>query len=526
MRLIRKFPLSTLLFAIFPVLSLYAHNIDQMRGAEIYRALIIASVGGLILVLIFRLLIRDWYRAALCGSLSVLLFSSYGHIYSILKQVSIFNFLLGRHRYLVPLWILLFAAGLYVILKKLVTPRKYVNFSNLLAILLLVLPVFEILSFEIKIHNAQTQVAEDTTRDCELSPPKNRPLPDVYYIILDAYAREDTLLQSYQFDNSAFLDFLREKGFYIADWSQTNYLYTFLSLASSLNMNYLEELDERITPGAPFDRGPIYPFLGQSIVRRNLECLGYEVVTFDTGFHITGWLDADIYISSETSAYEAIEITGRMNAFESLLLRNSAALFLIDSATILPRFMQLNTNSPFQQHYDQMIFQFDALEQIVPSIEGPKFVFAHILATHTPYVIGPEGEFIDSEGQFSLMDLDTDENLEQVVSNYQDQVAYVNQRMERIIDEILGTSQNFPILLLQSDHGPEHSEDRIKILNAYYLPEDGHPFLYKSISPVNSFRVIFNYAFGSNYPLLEDLSYASPYETFDFELVPNPHSAN
>ena len=48
---------------------------------------------------------------------------------------------------------------------------------------------------------------------------------------------------------------------------------------------------------------------------------------------------------------------------------------------------------------------------------------------------------------------------------------------------------------------------RFGILNAYYLPNGGNDLLYESISPVNSFRVIFNSYFGANYEILEDRSY-------------------
>ena len=47
------------------------------------------------------------------------------------------------------------------------------------------------------------------------------------------------------------------------------------------------------------------------------------------------------------------------------------------------------------------------------------------------------------------------------------------------------------------------------ILNAYYLPGyDGD--LYATISPVNSFRLVFNSYFGGEYDMLEDVSYYSP----------------
>jgi hypothetical protein len=60
-------------------------------------------------------------------------------------------------------------------------------------------------------------------------------------------------------------------------------------------------------------------------------------------------------------------------------------------------------------------------------------------------------------------------------------------------------------------------------MNAYYLPQCNNQPLYLTISPANTFRVVFNCALGGDYDLIEDLSYASRYETFDFRLVPNSH---
>jgi hypothetical protein len=53
---------------------------------------------------------------------------------------------------------------------------------------------------------------------------------------------------------------------------------------------------------------------------------------------------------------------------------------------------------------------------------------------------------------------------------------------------------------------------------AYYLPGSGKSKLYPSMTPVNSFRLIFDEYFGANYPLLQDKTY-----TTDNDTPPDPY---
>ena len=59
-------------------------------------------------------------------------------------------------------------------------------------------------------------------------------------------------------------------------------------------------------------------------------------------------------------------------------------------------------------------------------------------------------------------------------------------------------------------------DERFSIMNAYYFPDKDYSSLYPSITPVNTFRVIFNKYFDENLPLLPDNNYFStiyhPYE--------------
>jgi len=110
---------------------------------------------------------------------------------------------------------------------------------------------------------------------------------------------------------------------------------------------------------------------------------------------------------------------------------------------------------------------------------------------------------------------------------YLDQLIFVNKKVEAVVDEILSKSNIAPIIILQGDHGPVITEPlgmpnseliNFNILNAYFLPQNGNRLLYESITPVNSFRIVFNLYFGTNYDLLEDKSYSGG--TGNFILIP------
>jgi len=94
---------------------------------------------------------------------------------------------------------------------------------------------------------------------------------------------------------------------------------------------------------------------------------------------------------------------------------------------------------------------------------------------------------------------------------YINQIQFANSQALAIVDQILANSKTPPIIIIQGDHGLEVGERNL-ILNAIYLPEAGRDDLYSSISPVNTFRVIFDNYFNADLPLLPDNSFYSKYE--------------
>jgi hypothetical protein len=159
-----------------------------------------------------------------------------------------------------------------------------------------------------------------------------------------------------------------------------------------------------------------------------------------------------------------------------------------------------------------VLFKLSRFPEIV-AMPGPKFVFAHFLVPHAPYVFDREGR-MPTNGELA-------ERSER--ESFVQQVEFINARLREILEGILQKSDAAPVVVLQSDEGPHMAEllemggeermneeiIRMKtyILNALYLPGVSKDEIDDSMTPVNTFRLVFNKYFGADYPLLENTSY-------------------
>lgn len=511
------------LFAIFPALSLLAVNIGQIQASQAIRSIIVSLIAASTLLFLFRVILRDWHSAGIIVALAVILFSSYGHVYALTKDLRIGEELLGRHRYLIPLWALAAILGIWLVASKIRSPRQWTQRLNLIAVFLLVVPVYTIAGFTIR----EARGNPVTSGDFE---GQGKPLriqgdaspPDIYHIVVDAYARTDVLDAHFDYDNRPFLDFLRRNGFYIAEESNANYLFTASSLASTLNMSYLDDLDVDIERGVY--NQDLAELVKHSEARRQLESLGYVTFATASGWNVTELYDANQFLYPEADGSNRPRLLEDLNAFESLLLRSTSGLILLDiQGGLLTDWITSRANHPFEVQREFILSAFRHLQQ-GPSMATPKYFFVHIISPHRPYLFGPNGEEKKPRGAFTFASDNTaspepaDAVLAPESQDYLDQLIYITRRLEETIERILSQSEQTPIILLQSDHGPDLGLNwldpeepwiryRMGILNAYLLPGDCSQMLYPTITPVNSYRTLFNCAFGGSYDLLRDDTY-------------------
>jgi hypothetical protein len=338
--------------------------------------------------------------------------------------------------------------------------------------------------------------------------------PDIYYIIVDGYARGDVLEKLYGYDNSEFLSYLEGKGFFIAESSRSNYVQTTLSLTSSLNISYLDQFASTIGEESG-DRVILSSLIENNSVFEDLRKVGYKIVTFYPGFIYTDINQADIRISPFVN----------INEFEGLLLYNSIFRLFLQGRKDIPVY-------GYKSHREIVSFILDGMGESA-KISGPKIVFMHILAPHPPFLFDRDGQPITPDDLYSINDGNAYHGtIDEYIVGYTDQLTYLNSRLERSIDSILSNSAQPPIIIIQGDHGPGSHLDwksfqktclfeRTSILNAYYLPGVHQDVLYSSITPVNTFRMIFNLYFNQNIELFPDHSYYSSWDApYHFIEVP------
>ncbi|NIM94268.1 MAG: sulfatase-like hydrolase/transferase [Anaerolineales bacterium] len=484
------------------------------------RPILVLTFTAYLLVILLWIVHKDIVQATLISSLAMFLFAVYGHAHYGMRllikslqeplgfEVQTPDLYLPLHALLLPVWIGIFLFGLWII-RRVGSKRDTLTwlFAST-ALVLIIVPAWKIIryrdvwfsEFETTSHNPSAPISSTEN-------PGSEALPDIYYIILDAYGREDILQEFYSFDNSQFVEALEEDGFFVAGRSKSNYSNTIISLASSLNMHYLDELIE-MPEDRTLCRFQLIQLIHNSEILHILKENGYRIIAFSSGYLSTGLKDADIYIDFNESG---------ANSFESMIFRFSAARPVLD---ILSFFTDSVEYPGYASHRDRINFIFDGLPDLA-DLTGPKFVFAHITAPHPPFVLGPEGEAMKPQYPYTDWDGDAFPGTEQeYLQGYIDQISYVNSSLIRVIDSLLVESGNPPIIILQGDHGPRSqvewkspSDDAIReamgILNAYHFPGVEQDVFHDEITPVNTFRLLTNSYFNMDYELLSDKSYFS-----------------
>ncbi|MEX0621782.1 MAG: hypothetical protein WD187_02225 [Candidatus Woykebacteria bacterium] len=510
MRLFKKHPIHILFFSVFPVLFFFSNNIRETTLSKTMLPLSVTFISVGILFFIFRRITKSVQKAGIIVSIFVFLFFSFGHFTNFL--VDMFNnFALNFEVLVISVWLLLFTAATYIIVRSKVNFSRLTQTLNVISLALVSISLINIAYYEIRSGRLFASQKPSEVEELAKTTKPLEPLRDIYYIVPDRYANQNALKEYYQYDNSEFIKFLESKDFYVAADSFTNYSKTFTSLASSLNMEYLDFLTQAY-PDTD-DWSVVYPLIEENKVQRFLQNLGYKFIYFGDWWEptrVNRFADQNINYHG----------TGILDEFTSKLLETTLAYPLIR-----------NNEEWLEKVRNGHEFKFEQLEKVAEE-PGPKFVFVHMLLPHDPYVFDEDCNKVEEEIEVGSREAE---------KAYVKQLKCTNSKFETLLGDILANSNPEPIIILQSDEGPFPAEfggvrggidwtdlsrealrSHMLILNAYHLPEfeNKEKLLQPSISPVNSFRIVFNHYFNTNLEILPDKSFIfahieRPYDFID-----------
>jgi len=503
------------LFAIYPLFALFARLPGGLEPASLLRPMLILWGISFLFYLFYNCIFKNGERAKLLTAFTLLFFSSTGYLYRSVKGSLWVDAPAELHLFFVLMGVFLVFSLFHPLMwQKYLTNSRLRLFSLYLNIVSALVLLYPLSTIGVSLYQA-TMIHKLTAKELFNSEElpqgiKSNPLPDIYYIILDGYTRSDVLQDVYGYDNGAFIEALEERSFYIGEQSRSNYVWTMLSLTSSLNMSYLDVVADKIGSESAYTY-PLYELNQQNRVRSFLKEAGYRTAAVSTDYPYTDWQDAEEYFYPYKTNPSEIE--------RFYLSMTFLGAFYDAEFSFTGKLRNLLPIPSYSTRRDRIFYAFDSISDLV-DVEGPKFVFVHILAPHPPFVVDKYGQPLEAKRPYSPTDgLGTSRSVKDYQQAYIEQLQFINQETLKAIDLILADSDMPKVILLQSDHGGgsllSESVDasclleRTSILNAYYFSNGNTGTLYPSISPVNSFRVILNEYFGTKYHMLPDITYFS-----------------
>lgn len=502
-----NYPVYPILFAAYFVMALSAYNRYWAMLHELVWPLVVILVVALAWLGLCRLVWHDWQKAALLAALLLAFCFLYLTGWDAVKTY------MASSTFLV-VWTAVFLTAFVLVARSRVNFAALAPILNVVALSLWLCPLWEIATCGIERAACRQRFdASQLGRQCQQligkKPDAQGQMPDIYYVILDGCASPDSLKELFAYDDEPFLRHLYERNFAVLRDACSNYPRTCLSLASSLNMTHLTALAPIVGVRAQ-DAYILNEMCKQSLVIRSLKQLGYRYIH----------LGSSLPPSNEAPLADEVLSSPGIGHLGMLLFRHS----------ILSAFPPA-LNWLRQQEIKQRLSVLDGLATAADR-PGPKFVFAHLVLPHPPYLFDRNGhERLDCLPYIDEADWAKH-------GDYVDQLIYLEGRLAQAVDRILdarakGASSRPQVIVLQADHGPDSTNEiynpkpspaflreRFAIFSTFYLSDGDYKMVNERFTPVNTFRLLFNKYFQAQLPYLPNTSHFSTYSfPYDFVLI-------
>ncbi len=499
--LVGRVPAHPMLFAAYAVLFLYSVNLDEVLPVDAAGPIARGLLGAASVMIVAAVALRDARRAAIIASAMVVAFFGFGHVAPVLTGYGLDD------RAQLGLWAILVGAAVVYAIRARDTVPRVTSGLNVAATVLLIVVGTTIVPHELA-RAGRTPIGPGSSVAAAGDVGRR---PDIYFLVFDRYGSADALQRRFGLETDLY-GWLEEQGFAVPANSHANYRATDFSLAATLNMRYLDNLTEEIGRESG-DRTPAHEMIRNHEVGRFLKDVGYRYYQLGSWFGPT----RSIEIADENI------VLGVTSEFETVLR----------DTTILPAIERLTGTATAEtpvaertireRHREGTLFELRQLRR-VSTAPGPKFVFAHFLLPHDPYVFRADGSAVTEE----------EAKIEDERGLYRGHLEYANAQIREIVGYLLaGPESQRPIVIIQGDEGPlacravdcvsttpEYLRIRLGNLISMYLPgvDVEVPDTFTS---VNTFRLVFREYFGADLPPLPDrlLTWPDNDHIYDFRDV-------
>lgn len=482
LHIVRSWPLYVLLLPVFFVLHGYRENQTLVPAGAAMTVLYTYLAVALLLTGLIWLFNRQLNKAAFLAFCLLCIQFFFGAFHDFLRNIFPGSFL-TKYTFLLPA-LLTGLILLFILVKRKRKPfSRSVFFLNVLFLVFIITDLTAFLAKPAKPLMERVMLPDQQVCD-------TCPKPDIYLLIADGYPGRETLDNYFGFDNRPFEKELRNRGFYIADSSRSNYNFTTYSMASMLNMEYLEGI-EGINSNKQ-ELAYCFSRIADSRVMSLLEKQDYEIVNhsiFDLNRQPSMAIPTFLPRKAEPITEQTL-----IYRLEHEIGFHLATTLKLDFVLAYLKNHDLKNNIKLEQATRRLLNE--------KAAEKPRFVYTHLVMPHYPYYYDSLGRMRSAEGL-------TYENASDKGS-FVSYLKYSNKQFLGLIDHILQSSPRPPVILLMSDHGFREFTDgaynplQFVNFNAVLLPGRDYRSFYPGMSNVNQFRALFNTLFRSKYPLLAD----------------------
>lgn len=490
-------PLFLLLLPVFFIYSGYNELFGFLSFSYVLTNFLVILTGVAIIYFLSRLIIRDSKKASVYSFLIITVFLVFGYIHDSLK--SLFNAgYFSRYTFILP-GLLLFFVVLFFLIRK--SKKKFTDLFTFLNLLFVILILSEIpnsikrYKLDQSVHNL---IDFRFTAFDEYRPAvrlTDSAKPDIYLLMFDAFGSSKSIQTELGYNNSELDSFLLDNDFFVAANVKANYNWTIYSVSTMMNLEYLPHWI------SPVMNEPKVHFWGTESLKNNslyqiLKSENYQIYNYQPlSFDNPDWPGPSFFGFFKEQHYYFKTLPGRLHRdlFWNFINTNISLLKQKQLSAIIKR----NT---LQKHLlDTTI----ALVKNSCSISPvPKFVYGHFMATHDPYIFDSTGKLLTDVQALA-------KNKKNEVLNYINQVKVADSIVKDLVLHIQQNNKKNTIIIVAGDHGfpneiLKKSGYTFETYSSFYFPDKDYKNLHDSIQPVNTFRVILNKFFGSNYSMLAD----------------------